>query len=131
MLSWLTRISCAVFLVATVCAGPLYAAAASTCCACSVEPVPEATAYFCATILTSDENEAAQQRCQNEFPDAAFICFASPDTGDCVGRLRESGIQCPDNPAAPALGNMALTGLAVLLGVFGAVTLRRGAVRHR
>ena len=127
-------VGCGLLAVAVV--RPVYAEpAAPGCCACLIEDHDQAVlAFFCVSPTSEAEFIAAEDRCDG-IPTAQLVCQAqmrdsTAVTGECVAQLHESGIICPARPGAPALGNAALAGLAGLLSMLGAWTLRRRAVRR-
>ena len=126
-------------LLAVTMAGPVSAGPAPAepdCCACFIPDHDSAVpAFFCTSPSSVPEMVAAENRC-GDIPGAELLCTEkrdvnlAPATEGCVSDLMEMQIICPSE-RAPALGNMALASLAVLLATLGAWVVRRRALGSR
>jgi MYXO-CTERM domain-containing protein len=110
----------------------LVAALGPSCCACIPSGGAQTSGFmnrtavnalFCAQAPPADPGDLSVQ-CQQENPDYTLDCVPDLPTLACASELADAGIACPTSGVPAATGSTALA-LAVVLGVAGALALRR------
>lgn len=129
-----------IVLVPLLLAGPVFAAASESCCACvatanaqTAQKVPGGPALFCRLVASVEEQQAFAAQCGASNGDSlclAQVGMSAPqDNLNCTQLFAESAIICPAGKPVPAAGSPLLVGLGVLLAAVGVWAARRRARR--